>query len=133
MRDEIVLATKYTSPYRMFNKSEIQANYVGNNAKSLKVSLEASLKNLKTHYIDLVCFFPNRAPVDWGFEMLILALAICPLVGLQYFHRGGDDLAQPARYCRQGSVSRSQRYTRLGRQPRKSMYIPFRPDSRFTH
>ncbi|KAJ5677279.1 uncharacterized protein N7477_002912 [Penicillium maclennaniae] len=54
VRDEIVLATKYTSPYRIFNKSEIQANYVGNNAKSLKVSLEESLKKLKTDYIDLL-------------------------------------------------------------------------------
>lgn len=56
VRDEIVLATKYTSPYRVHNKSEIQANYVGNNAKSLKVSVDASLRKLKTDYIDLVCF-----------------------------------------------------------------------------
>ncbi|KAJ5127325.1 hypothetical protein N7448_008104 [Penicillium atrosanguineum] len=54
VRDEIVLATKYTSPYRLFDKSQIQANYVGNNAKSMKVSLEASLKKLKTDYIDLL-------------------------------------------------------------------------------
>lgn len=54
VRDEIVLATKYTSPYRVHNKSEIQANYVGNNAKSLKVSVEASLRKMKTDYIDLL-------------------------------------------------------------------------------
>lgn len=56
VRDEIVLATKYTSPYRLHNKSQIQANYVGNNAKSLKVSVEASLRKMKTDYIDLVRF-----------------------------------------------------------------------------
>jgi aryl-alcohol dehydrogenase-like predicted oxidoreductase len=56
VRDEIVLATKYTSPYRMYNKSEIQANYIGNNAKSLKLSVDASLRKLRTDYIDLVCF-----------------------------------------------------------------------------
>ena len=54
VRDQIVLATKYTSPYRTHNKSEIQANFVGNNAKSLKLSVEASLKKLRTEYIDLV-------------------------------------------------------------------------------
>lgn len=56
VRDEIVLATKYTSPWRKHNENELQANYVGNNAKSLKVSVEASLKKLKTDYIDLVSF-----------------------------------------------------------------------------
>jgi len=54
VRDEMVIATKYTSPYRVWNKSEIQANYVGNNAKSLKLSVEASLRKMKTDYIDLV-------------------------------------------------------------------------------
>lgn len=54
IRDEIVLATKYTSPWRKHNENELQANYVGNNAKSLKVSVEASLKKLKTDYIDLL-------------------------------------------------------------------------------
>lgn len=32
-----------------------QGNYTGNSAKSLHVSIEASLKKLKTTYIDLVC------------------------------------------------------------------------------
>ncbi|KAJ5951998.1 uncharacterized protein N7479_010411 [Penicillium vulpinum] len=54
VRDEIVLATKYTSPYRTHNKSEIQANFVGNNAKSMRLSVDASLKKLKTDYIDLL-------------------------------------------------------------------------------
>lgn len=55
VRDQIVLATKYTTGYRTHNKSEIQANYVGNNAKTLRLSVEASLKKLRTEYIDLVC------------------------------------------------------------------------------
>ncbi|KAJ5177698.1 uncharacterized protein N7500_000397 [Penicillium coprophilum] len=54
VRDQIVLATKYTSPYRSYVQSEIQANFVGNNAKSLKLSVEASLKKLRTDYIDLL-------------------------------------------------------------------------------
>ncbi|KAJ5902276.1 hypothetical protein N7495_002804 [Penicillium taxi] len=53
-RDEIVLATKYTSGYRKHNPSEIQANYIGSNAKGLRVSVENSLRNLRTSYIDLL-------------------------------------------------------------------------------
>jgi len=56
VRDQIVLATKYTTGYRGHVTSEIQANFVGNNAKSLKLSVEASLKKLRTDYIDLVWF-----------------------------------------------------------------------------
>ena len=54
VRDEIVLATKYSSGHRSYRQGEIQANRVGNNTKSLRVSVEASLKKLKTDYIDLV-------------------------------------------------------------------------------
>lgn len=52
-RDEMVVATKYTSPYRISHKDEIQSNFVGNGTKSMKVAIEASLKNLKTSYIDI--------------------------------------------------------------------------------
>ncbi|KAJ5577931.1 uncharacterized protein N7459_006895 [Penicillium hispanicum] len=54
VRDEIVMATKYTSPYQKHNQSKLQPNYVGNNAKSLRLSVEASLKKLRTDYIDLL-------------------------------------------------------------------------------
>lgn len=54
VRDQIVLATKYTTGFRSYVPSEIQANFVGNNAKSMRLSLEASLKKLRTDYIDLV-------------------------------------------------------------------------------
>ncbi|KAJ5683031.1 Norsolorinic acid reductase B [Penicillium macrosclerotiorum] len=53
VRDQIVLATKYTSGYRTY-KPEIQANFVGNNTKSMRVSVNASLKKLRTDYIDLL-------------------------------------------------------------------------------
>ncbi|KAJ5396268.1 Norsolorinic acid reductase B [Penicillium crustosum] len=53
VRDQIVLATKYSSAHRLYNQSKIQANFVGNNTKSLRVSEEASLRKLRTDYIDL--------------------------------------------------------------------------------
>lgn len=52
-RDEIVLATKYTSGYRRPGTGKLQSNFGGNGAKSMKLSLETSLKNLQTTYIDL--------------------------------------------------------------------------------
>ena len=52
-RDEIVLATKYTTGYQTHDKTKIQSNYGGNGSKSMKLSLEASLKKLQTSYIDI--------------------------------------------------------------------------------
>lgn len=51
-RDEMVIATKYTSGYRAQEK--VKSNFQGNHAKSLKVSVNASLKKLGSYYIDLL-------------------------------------------------------------------------------
>lgn len=53
-RDQIVLATKYTTAYMTHHKDSIQSNYGGNSAKSMKVSVDASLRKLQTTYIDLL-------------------------------------------------------------------------------
>ena len=54
-RDEIVLATKYSAGYKTTSgPTLLQSNFGGNSAKSLHVSVEASLKKLQTTYIDLV-------------------------------------------------------------------------------
>ncbi|OKL61720.1 Norsolorinic acid reductase B [Talaromyces atroroseus] len=52
-RDQLVLATKYTTPYMTHHEDKIQSNYGGNGAKSMRVSLEQSLQKLQTSYIDL--------------------------------------------------------------------------------
>lgn len=44
---------QYTSGYRR-HAGGIQSNYTGNNTKSLHVSVEASLKKMKTSYIDVL-------------------------------------------------------------------------------
>ncbi|KAJ3926920.1 MAG: NADP-dependent oxidoreductase domain-containing protein [Lentinula lateritia] len=55
IRDQIVLATKYTTNFKRGNDSIAQkANYTGNNLKSMHISVEASLKKLRTSYIDLL-------------------------------------------------------------------------------
>ncbi|EJD04771.1 aryl-alcohol dehydrogenase [NADP+] [Fomitiporia mediterranea MF3/22] len=55
IRDQLVIATKYTTNFkRLDNHAKIKVNYAGNNAKSLKISIEASLKKLRTSYIDIL-------------------------------------------------------------------------------
>ncbi|KAK7687674.1 hypothetical protein QCA50_008889 [Cerrena zonata] len=55
IRDQMVIATKYTTGYKRGDSSiNIKANYVGNNVKSMHLSVEASLKKLRTDYIDIL-------------------------------------------------------------------------------
>ncbi|EIN06102.1 Aldo/keto reductase [Punctularia strigosozonata HHB-11173 SS5] len=55
IRDQLVIATKYTSPHKSHDQSITQkVNYIGNNVKSLHISVEASLKKLRTSYIDIL-------------------------------------------------------------------------------
>jgi len=54
-RDQMVIATKFSSPYKSYNKSiKIGHNYTGNSTKSLHISVRDSLKKLKTDYIDIL-------------------------------------------------------------------------------
>ncbi|KAF7318174.1 Aldo-ket-red domain-containing protein [Mycena chlorophos] len=55
VRDQIVLATKYTSNYKTRQPGfHNMANHTGNNLKSMYMSVEASLKKLRTNYIDIL-------------------------------------------------------------------------------
>ncbi|KAF4635828.1 hypothetical protein G7Y89_g2269 [Cudoniella acicularis] len=53
-RDEMVIATKFSSPFRVHHKGMIQSNFGGNGMKSLRTSIDLSLKQLQTEYIDLL-------------------------------------------------------------------------------
>ncbi|KAG7443511.1 Aldo/keto reductase [Guyanagaster necrorhizus] len=55
IRDQIVVATKYTANYKHRKPSiKHQVNYAGNHAKSLNVSVTESLRKLRTNYIDIL-------------------------------------------------------------------------------
>lgn len=56
VRDQIVLATKYSINWRATqgDANEIQINFQGNNAKSLHLSVKHSLETLQTDYIDIL-------------------------------------------------------------------------------
>ncbi|KAI0684060.1 Aldo/keto reductase [Cytidiella melzeri] len=54
-REQIVLVTKYTTNYKRGDPNIAQkAHYVGNNLKSMVQSVDASLKKLRTHFIDIL-------------------------------------------------------------------------------
>ncbi|KAF9878222.1 hypothetical protein CkaCkLH20_04260 [Colletotrichum karsti] len=52
-RDDIVLATKYSTGYKLHQKDRLQVNYGGNGTKSMRLALEDSLKKLQTNYVDV--------------------------------------------------------------------------------
>ncbi|OTA97426.1 hypothetical protein M434DRAFT_65650 [Hypoxylon sp. CO27-5] len=54
IRDQMVIATKYTTHYRKHDLGAAGINYAGNHKKSLRLSVEASLKKLRTSYIDIL-------------------------------------------------------------------------------
>ncbi|KAH6977535.1 NADP-dependent oxidoreductase domain-containing protein [Ilyonectria sp. MPI-CAGE-AT-0026] len=56
VRDQMVIATKYSAHYRSQNRGNepLQSNFVGNSMKSMHVSVRHSLKNLRTDYIDIL-------------------------------------------------------------------------------
>ncbi|EIW56681.1 aryl-alcohol dehydrogenase [Trametes versicolor FP-101664 SS1] len=55
IRDQMVIATKFTTDYKR-GKTDIKQHsaYVGNSTKSLHISVEQSLKKLRTSYIDIL-------------------------------------------------------------------------------
>lgn len=54
-RDEMVIATKYTSQWRKWDpKVKQKVHYTGNGTKAMHISVEASLKKLRTSYIDIL-------------------------------------------------------------------------------
>jgi len=55
IRDQLVIATKYSTCFKRGNDDiEQKVVYTGNHVKSMLLSVEASLKKLRTHYIDIL-------------------------------------------------------------------------------
>ncbi|KAF8510419.1 Aldo/keto reductase [Hysterangium stoloniferum] len=55
IRDQLIIATKYSTNYKRADDGvAIKMNYTGNSNKSLHISVEASLKKLRTSYIDIL-------------------------------------------------------------------------------
>ncbi|CDO72110.1 hypothetical protein BN946_scf184962.g53 [Trametes cinnabarina] len=54
VRDQMIIATKYTTNFKRHADIAQKTHYTGNNLKSLHLSVEASLKKLRTNYIDIL-------------------------------------------------------------------------------
>ncbi|KAL9114083.1 MAG: hypothetical protein Q9227_001855 [Pyrenula ochraceoflavens] len=55
IRDRMIIATKYTCDFRAWEIGKgTAANYSGNHRKSMRLSLQASLKKLQTDYVDIL-------------------------------------------------------------------------------
>ncbi|KAJ7656939.1 aryl-alcohol dehydrogenase [Mycena polygramma] len=79
-RDQLVIATKYTFPWRRgdesFNRHEL---YLGNNVKWMKLSVQASLKKLRTTYIDI--FYLHFWDLHSSVEEIMDSLHILVITG----------------------------------------------------
>ncbi|KAH8173353.1 aldo/keto reductase family protein [Sarocladium implicatum] len=54
VRDQIVLATKYSINFLAGEQPPVLANFGGNNSKNMALSVNNSLRNLQTDYIDIL-------------------------------------------------------------------------------
>ncbi|KAJ7660379.1 NADP-dependent oxidoreductase domain-containing protein [Mycena polygramma] len=79
-RDQLVITTKYTFPYtagdQSFNRHEL---YLGNNTKSMRLSVEASLKKLRATYIDI--FYVHHWDLHASVEEIMDSLHILVTTG----------------------------------------------------
>jgi aryl-alcohol dehydrogenase-like predicted oxidoreductase len=103
-RDQMVVATKYTTSWPADGPKKVMANYQGQHAKSLHLSVEASLKKLQTTYIDLVSLHPSTLLPS---HVLTAPEALCPLVGLYDVNSRGHAIFEPSGCSRKGPVSRN--------------------------
>lgn len=54
-RDTMVIATKFTTGYRMYAEGKGRpVNYTGNHKRSLHMSVRDSLRKLQTDFIDIL-------------------------------------------------------------------------------
>ena len=100
-RDQMVIATKYSMSYKKYgkNKDRIQANYGGDNAKSMRVSVNDSLKKLKTEYIDIL--YVHHWTYDTAIEDLMLHLNHLVVSGKVLFLGASDFPAWIVAKCNQ--------------------------------
>ena len=94
-------ADQYTTNFKRGNENvRQQVHYTGNNMKAMHISVEASLKKLRTDYIDIlyvhwVCLFcAMHAP----------QLIVVSLVGLGYWHGGNHERTSQPRGLWEGFV-----------------------------
>ena len=117
VRDQLVIATKYTTFYPQ-NGEKIFANYQGQHAKSLRHSVDASLKKLQTEYIDLLYVHWWGKCSHWTAATIRLQLTF---PRSHHQHSRGYAIAQPYGSSRKSAVPRHFRLPSMGRQQSESV------------
>ena len=110
-----VISTKYTTNFRAGKgNKEIMVNFTGTGSKSLRTSVESSLRHLQTHYIDLVSAVQVIVRIVCPANMCIVwVVALRPLVGLYDHHRRTHAVPQQLDRHWLGSLPRSKRHAIL--------------------
>ncbi len=91
-RDQVVISTKYTNTtYRGEPGVTHQENYLGNNIKNMRTSLDKSLKHLKTDYVDVfyVHYWDLHSSVEEvmdGLHLLVQSGKVLYLVSVFYYY-----------------------------------------------
>jgi Aldo/keto reductase family len=111
-RDEMVIATKYTTGWRTaLGDKIIQANFGGMNAKNLRHSLEASLKKLQTTFVDILYIHWWDNSADVGSKFALLFSDSCADVGPDTRGNACSERRGPAR---QSHICRNIRHPGMG-------------------
>jgi len=82
-RDEMVIATKFTGSQTSHLEGLIQSNFGGNSSKNIHSSVERSLRQLQTSYIDLVSYAPSTY---LKLRKLTIDVVLHPPLGLHNLH-----------------------------------------------
>ncbi|KAJ2905417.1 norsolorinic acid reductase [Zalerion maritima] len=90
VRDEMIVSTKYTTNFRggKGNK-QIMANFTGTGSKSLRTSVDSSLRRLQTYYIDLL--YVHWWDFSTSIEELMQSLNNLVVTG-KILHLGASDM-----------------------------------------
>jgi len=113
IRDQMVIATKYTTAYKNFDdKVKQKISFTGNGLKSMRNSVDASLRKLRTSYIDVL--YIHWWDYETSIEEVMNGLHNLVVQG-KVLYLGASDL--PA-----WVVSKANQYARMSGKTQFSMY-----------
>lgn len=126
IRDEMVVATKFTGMQITDREKEggtrIKSNYSGNSAKNIHISLERSLKQLRTTYVDIV-----SGDLLHSKPYLTSIAVLHSHLGLISVDSRVDARSQRPLHLSKGHISWRQRYSGVDRRQGKLLCAPARP------
>lgn len=130
-RDEMVIATKFTGQQSAAEQRQkegkfkeqgvMKDNYSGNSAKNIHTSIERSLKNLRTTYLDIV-----STPLSIFAVVTLMPPVLRAPLGLYHLSTRVDAHSPRPLHRTQSHLPRDQRYACLDRSQSKRLCSPAR-------